>query len=332
MSMSSPPSSALDIEALVERKKLQRRLSFWRIIAVLIVLGLITTLIFSNTYLSSLIAGKGHIARVAVSGMIRDDRTQYELLAKLAKDPRVKAVILDVNSTGGTTTGGEGMYEAITKLRQKKPVVAVFGTVAASAAYIVGLATDRIVARGNTITGSVGVIFLYPEVSELLQKLGIKMNEIKSGPLKATPSPFSPANEASKDISREMVMDGQKWFLDLVTNRRKIDPQTVPGLVDGRVYSGRQAKTYKLIDQIGAEAEAVQWLEKEKKIETGLTIIDWKARKKDDIPSITGMIRALSGQNDAVLQKWLTLLASKTGLEQLQLDGLLSVWHPSDKR
>ena len=112
------------------------------------------------------------------------------------------------------------------------------GTVAASAAYIAGLATDHIVARGNTITGSVGVIFQWPEVSQLLDKLGVKMNEIKSGPLKANPSPFQPVDEAGKAAAEQMVAESQRWFVGLVASRRGIDTASVAGLEQGRVYSG----------------------------------------------------------------------------------------------
>ena len=168
------------------------------------------------------------------------------------------AVIFFINSPGGTTTGGEALFEGIRELAKVKPVVGQMGTVAASAAYITGLATDYIVARGNTITGSVGVIFQWPDVSQLLDKLGVKMNEIKSGPLKANPSPFQPVDEAGKAAAEQMVAESQRWFVGLVTSRRGIDTASIAGLEQGRVYSGREALTHKLIDQIGGEAEAVQ--------------------------------------------------------------------------
>ena len=145
-------------------------------------------------------------------------------------------------------------------LAQKKPVVAQFGTVAASAAYIAGLATDHIVARGNTITGSVGVIVQWPEVVQLLDKIGVKMNEVKSGPLKASPSPFEPLDDASRKVAEGMVNDGFKWFVGLVETRRSVKAADIPGLLDGRIFSGREALQVKLVDQIGGEEEAVKWL------------------------------------------------------------------------
>ena len=122
-----------------------------------------------------------HVARLTVTGVITDDRKTLELIDKVAKSDQVKAVIVDINSPGGTTTGGEAMYDAIRQLAEKKPVVAVCGTLATSAAYIIALATDRIFVYGNTITGSVGVIFQWAEVTDLLHTLGIKVEEVKSG-------------------------------------------------------------------------------------------------------------------------------------------------------
>ena len=182
-----------------------------------------------------------------------------------------------VNSPGGTTTGGEALFEALRELAKAKPVVAQFGTVAASAAYIAGLATDHIVARGNTITGSVGVIFQWAEVSQLLDKLGVKINEIKSGPLKANPSPFQPARRGRQGGSRA---DGG----GIATLVRRpggapgaaSTPRASPGLEQGRVFSGREALAYKLVDQIGGEAEAVKYLEEKRNVPKGLKVVDWK--------------------------------------------------------
>ena len=135
------------------------------------------------------------------------------LLRRLANaEPRQRRLVF-VNSPGGTTTGAEALYNEIRALAKKKPVVAQFGTVAASAAYITGLATDHIVARSNTITGSVGVIMQWPELSGLFEKIGVKMNEIKSGPLKgstiAVRADFTGGTPGHGRDDRE----GQRWFV-----------------------------------------------------------------------------------------------------------------------
>ena len=144
------------------------------------------------------------------------------------------------------------------------------GTLATSAAYIVALATDRIFVYGNTITGSVGVIFQWADVTELMHTLGVKVEEVKSGPLKAVPSPFEPADEKARALAEEMVQEAKRWFVDLVADRRKIDPRAVPGLTDGRVYSGRQAVALKLVDQIGDERAATSWLQQGARRPAGL--------------------------------------------------------------
>ncbi len=139
-----------------------------------------------------------HIARVTVSGIITDDRKMQELIERVGKADQVKAVILDIDSPGGTTTGGEAMYDAVRRLAEKKPVVAVCGTLATSAAYIVALATDRIFVYGNTITGSVGVIFQWADVTELLHTLGIKVEEVKSGPSEGRAEPLRADRRAGR--------------------------------------------------------------------------------------------------------------------------------------
>lgn len=318
---------SIDLDGALERRRLRRRLSGWRIAAILVGLTALLAL-FAR-------AGDGYgrsdeIARVSIEGLITDDRAQLELLETLGKDDRVKAVILAINSPGGTTTGGESLFGAIEQLKAKKPVVAVCGTMATSAAYMISLATDRIITRGNTITGSVGVIFQFPEVSGLLDKLGVKMYEIKSGPLKATPSPFQPPDAAGLALAEEMVKESQQWFNGLVADRRKISLAAVPGLTDGRIYSGRQALSLKLVDEIGGEREAVAWLTASKGIAAGLNIVDRKPEQEGAWgllganESFADRLAALAGLDLA------TQLDKNSVIQALQLDGLLSLWHGSE--
>src|SRR5262249_17463968 len=213
----------------LDRGRLRRRLSVWRVLAVLAGTLALGFLLFSTADRAGLFEQK-QIARVTIEGLITDDRDQIKLLKKLAESSKVAGVILFVNSPGGTTVGGEALFEALRELAKAKPLVAQFGTIATSAAYIAGLATDQIIARGNTITGSVGVIFQWPEFSQLLEKLGIKVNEIKSGPLKANPSPFQPLDEPGKEAAEKMVAESQRWFVNLVRSRRGIDTGSIAGL------------------------------------------------------------------------------------------------------
>jgi protease-4 len=205
-------------------------------------------------------------------------------------------------------------------------VVAVCGTLATSAAYIAALATDRIFVYGNTITGSVGVIFQWAEVTELLKTLGIKVEEVRSGPLKAVPSPFEPADEKARALTEEMVQEAKVWFIDLVSKRRNIDATSVPGLTEGRIYSGRQAVELKLVDAIGDEKVAMSWLAKERNVPAGLKVVDWKPAEES-----SGWFGWLSQAVGAVFGLSAERLAGLFGQisSTLKLDGLVSVWHPA---
>jgi protease IV len=243
----------------------------------------------------------------------------------------VAAVMLSINSGGGTTTGGEALFEAIRNVAKTKPVVAQFGTVAASAAYICGLAADHIVARGNSITGSVGVIFQWPEVSGLLDKVGVKMNEIKSGPLKATPSMFEPISPGGRQVAEQMVAESQTWFLSLVKARRGIDTASVPGLEQGRVFSGREAAKYKLVDTVGGEAEAIKWLETSRGVPVKLPVVDWRPARTDGSGLFKWMGAALAEIWGGAAGENAILSHIDTIRSRLALDGLVSVWQPHEK-
>ncbi|MEL6372449.1 MAG: signal peptide peptidase SppA [Pseudomonadota bacterium] len=323
---------SLRSEAVIDRRRLKRRLSTWRVIA--IIAGAIALMAVMAS--SGLVGGLGNrdqIARITISGIIQEDRTQLKMLRRLADAEHVKAVLVYVNSGGGTTTGGEALYEALREVSAKKPVVAQFGTVAASAAYIVGLSTDHIVARGNTITGSVGVIWQWAEFGQLLDKLGVKFNEIKSGPLKANPSPFQPINPEGRRVAEEMVADSQAWFLKLVKTRRKLDTASVPGLEEGRVYTGRTALRFKLIDQIGGQAEALAYLREKRDVPASAKLVDWKPRRPGGLGLAARMgaytrafLQGLLGENALPMGGLNSIVGAPSGLSDKRLDALKSVW------
>jgi protease IV len=321
---------SIETEAVLDRRALRRRLTAWRsafIVAGVVAVGALAYAMGAGESLTQ----QRQIARVSIEGMISEDRQQLRMLERLAKAPNVAAVMLSINSGGGTTTGGEALFEAIRGIAKQKPVVAQFGTVAASAAYICGLGADHIVARGNSITGSVGVIFQWPEVSGLLDKVGVKMNEIKSGPLKATPSMFEPISPGGRQVAEQMVAESQMWFLSLVKTRRGIDTAGVPGLEQGRVFSGREAVTFKLIDEIGGEAEAIKWLETKRGVPPKLRVVDWRPARADS----TGLLQWMGG---ALAEIWGGAAGENAMLAQIDtirsritLDGLVSVWQPHEK-
>ncbi len=324
---------SLETEAVLDRRRLRRSMSFWRAAAVLgvaIALGVVALVAAGADKPDGGLFERRQIARVAIEGMITENRDQLKLLRRIAQNDRVAAVILYVNSPGGTTTGGEALFEAIREISNKKPVVAQFGTIATSAAYIAGLATDQIIARGNTITGSVGVIFQWAEVSELLAKLGVKMNEVKSGPLKAEPSPFHPLGPAGRETTERMVADSMSWFRGLVAERRKLDTAVVPGLEQGRIFSGREALQLKLIDGIGGEREVLRYLIEKKGIGRELKVVDWKP-KADNRLGVFGMLGRAIGAAfgfGGLLERWFD---EDAGLLALRATGLVSIWQPSEK-
>lgn len=316
-----------EIDMLLDRRRLRRRLAIWRGLAVAGIVIALFVVAAAGDHLAGVLGNK-QIARVAFEGTIVENRDQLKLLKRVGEAGNVKAVLVFVNSPGGTTTGGEALFEALREVAKKKPVVAQFGTVAASAGYMVGLGADYIVSRANTITGSVGVLIQWPEVTQMLDKIGVKVNEVKSGPLKAVPSPFEPLNESGKEVTQSMIDEGFRWFLALVEKRRNIKPDDVPGLAQGRVFTGQEAVDLKLVDAIGGEDEAVAWLRAKHKIAKDAKVVDWKPSKSESF----GLLGALSALFDGVFSstQLAQLLGRDPSLSTLGLDGFVSVWHPSE--
>ncbi len=317
----------LRADYLVDRRRLKRSVGLWRALAIIVAISLIAVLTLQNDDIASAVGYRSHIARLDISGLIRQDSKRLKLLKDISESSSAKAVILRINSPGGTTVGGEALYTAVLELREKKPVVAVFSTVATSAAYMVGIASDHIVARGSTITGSVGVILQWAEVTDLLNKLGIQMEEVRSGPLKAIPSPFRPLNEEGRELTRQMVDESNKWFVGLVAKRRSLDPESVPGLTKGRIYSGREALKLKLIDQIGGEDEAIAWLEKNRDVPEKLKVIDWKTGDPGSLSLFRSAVRQVATWVGLPVTAVDSLLGPGSALDRVRLDGLVSVWH-----
>ncbi len=268
-------------DLILDRRNLKRSLNKWRGIAIGVLVAAFWGLITMNDRLSAYLGVSDQIARIEISGIILEDQARTKMLEKLAKDDGVKALLVKFNSPGGTTTGGEALYTELRTIAKTRPVVAVFGTMATSAAYMSGVAADHIVARGNSITGSVGVIMQWAEVSGLMEKLGVQMNEMKSGNLKAVPSPFVPLNEEGRALTQDMIDESHRWFVDLVVLRRNIKVDQIPGFMKGRIFSGRQALEFGLVDKIGGERQALEWLTKTKNIDEDLPVIDWASDAQD---------------------------------------------------
>lgn len=242
---------------LVERRRLRRRVGFWRLVAIaaLAVAGGVAAWKYAPR--------EPYVARHAVLGVIFEDGARDAMLREIARDERVLALVLRIDSPGGSVAGSEALYEALRTVAAEKPVVAVMGEVAASGGYIAALAADRIVARGGTVTGSIGVVAEYPNVAGLLDQIGVGVARVASAPLKAEPSPFREPTEEALAAQAEVIDDAYRWFLGLVAERRGLDAARARSLGDGRVYTGRQALEAGLIDALGGEEEALDWLSAE---------------------------------------------------------------------
>jgi protease IV len=307
-----------DIDHYINHLSLKKSLKRWRWIAV--ALGIIALIALFAQGGGNATRGD-HIARLRVDGLITGNDVQLGLIKDIAEDETAKALIVRIDSPGGTTSGSEAIYEALRDVSAKKPVVAVMDSIAASGGYITALGADRIYARQNTITGSIGVIFQYPDVSQLLSNIGVKMEEIKSADLKAEPSMFKPTSDNAREAARVLVLDGFDWFKGLVAERRKLDAGRVAILADGRVYSGRQAVREGLIDALGAEEEAQAWLESDKSIAKDLKIEDWLPPK----PWFEETFGASATDMTLNAIGFPGLAQANT---RARLDGLLVLWHP----
>ncbi len=321
----------LEADSLAERRRLKRRLRVWRIGAILLAAIAIVGgfAAFNEGSLSKLVISP-HIARVSVEGFIGDDRNQRKLLSDIAESDRVRGVILFINSPGGTTAGAEALYNSLRRVSEKKPVVAVFGTAATSAAYLAGLAADRIVARGNTITGSVGVILQYAEFSQLLQTLGVKVEEVRSGSLKAVPSPFSGPDPAGRALVEQLVAESRDWFVNIVTQRRSLNADDVEQVKTGRIYTGRQALSIGLIDEIGDEESALKWLREERGLPDTIKVIEREAEDSSGSFLINSALAAAGSVFGGAFERLTQLITEVRRLNQL--DGLISLWHPENQQ
>jgi protease-4 len=318
-------------DAIIDRRRLRRKLTFWRVFALAILAVAMFGLYFFNTGSDGLSSKSApHIAKVRVEGTIFENDELLKRLKDVEDSGAVKGVILSVDSPGGTTAGGEAIYEAVRKLAMKKPVVSQVGTLAASAGYMIASASDHIIARQSSIIGSIGVLFQYPDISQLLANLGVKVETIKSSPLKAEPNFFNPASEEAKAMIHRMIIDSYDWFVGLVQERRKFTHEQVLALADGSVFTGRQAVANKLIDELGGEDKALGWL-KTRGVDDKLPVVEWKPVEKSSL----GMLFSHSALK--MLAKYLGIPEESAGIlreltgDRMFLDGLVSVWHVDGK-
>ncbi len=323
---------SFDADTIVDRRRMRRKLTLWRVLAVLLAICALVAVgaalrqpgtgVFAGP-------GAGSIARVTITGLIRTDRERSEALERLGKS-RAKAVIVHINSPGGTTAGSEELYNSLSQLREQKPTVVVVDGLAASGGYIAALGADRIVALETSLVGSIGVLFQYPNVADLLKTIGVQIETIKSSPLKAAPSGYEPTSPEAKAAVEEIVMDTYAWFKEIVQKRRNLDEATLAKVSDGRVFTGRQGLALKLVDELGSEKTAIAWLAKEKNIDPKTPVRDFRLKDRfTDFPFLHTMaIAVLDGLGLGTFARRLEGLGAVQAIERLNLDGLLALWHP----
>jgi protease IV len=310
---------------LAERRILRRKLSYWRIAAVA---ALILGVAIAGLRLLGPDGSLGftpHIARLAIEGVITGDRETLKLIQKIEESKAAEAVLISIDSPGGTTSGAERLYDAIRHLSAKKPTVAVVGSMAASGGYVAALGTDRIVALGNALVGSIGVLVQYPNFGKLLDTVGVKMEDVKSSPLKASPNGYEPTSPEARAALAALVGDSFAWFKALVKERRNMTSEQLEAVADGRVFTGRQGMELHLVDRLGGEREGIEWLEQEKNVPKGLPVRDWKQeRTLERLGILSFSARAaeflglggLSGAFDR----------AANAAQERMLDGLVSIW------
>jgi protease-4 len=302
-----------EADLLVDRRRLKRQVSLWRLAAILVLLG---ASLAAAYHLGEPRWGRGHVGRFAVSGVITDDAARLRTLRELAEDGRVKALLLRIDSPGGTVVASEELHRQVRAIAERIPVVAVLGQTAASGGYMVALGADRIVAREGTVTGSIGVLMQTADVSGLLRKLGVSMEQIRSVPLKAVPNPLEPLTDEGRRAVREIIEDMHAMFVGMVAERRGLDADRALRVSDGRVYTGRQALPLGLVDELGGEDAALDWLARERGVPRDMPVRDIRVSRPGE------------GWRD-LSSRALSALTGKSYLpERLTIDGLVALWHP----
>jgi len=321
---------SLDSDVIVDRRRIRRKLTFWRVAAAVVAIAAIVAVGAIATGGRGSLTSGGSIARVNIEGLIRSDQERVEALERLEKS-QAEAVIVHINSPGGTTAGSEQLYDALVRLKAKKPLVVVVEGLAASGGYIAAISADHIIAQQSSLVGSIGVLFQFPNFTELLKTVGVKVEEVKSSPLKAAPNGFEPTSPEARAALDALVKDSYAWFRGLVKERRGMDDALLEKVADGRVFTGRQAVDLKLIDQLGDEKAAVAWLVAEKKIKSDLPVRDFKLSPR--FGDLTFLRTAASITLDALglgsVARQIEQAGVAQAVDRLGLDGMLALWRPA---
>src|ERR1700736_5076096 len=322
---------SLDSDVIVDRRRIRRKLTFWRVTAALVAIAAIAVVgVVVTPGGRGALTSSGSIARVNIEGLIRSDQGRVEALERL-ENSRAAAVIVHINSPGRPTAGSEPLYDALVRRKAKKPLAVVVEGLGASGGYITAIAADHIVAKQSSLVGSIGVLFQYPNFTELLKTVGVKVEEVKSSPLKAAPNGFEPTSPEARAALDALVKDSYAWFRGLVKERRGMDDALLEKVADGRVFTGRQSVDLRLIDQLGDEKTAVTWLVTQKGVKKDLPVRDFKLTPR--FGDLTFLRTAASVTLEALglgaIARQLEQAGVAQAVDRLSLDGMLALWHPA---
>jgi protease-4 len=320
---------SLDADTIVDRRRMRRKITFWRVSAIVVAVLAVVALAATFGPGRALLEPSSHVARIKIQGLIRGNQERVDALDRLSRSSAL-AVIVHVDTPGGTTAGSEQLFDSLRRLQQKKPMVVVVDGLAASGGYIAAIAADHIIALDTSLVGSIGVLFQYPNFTDVLKTIGIKVEEIKSSPLKAAPNGFEPTSPEARAAIASIVMDSYAWFKELVGARRRLDDAQLAKVADGRVFTGRQAVDLKLIDGLGNERDALAWLEKEEKVPAGTPVRDFSLQPRfSELSFLHVVVWTFNAMGLSAVAQRIEEWGALQAVERLNLDGLLALWHPA---
>ncbi|MCX7990473.1 MAG: signal peptide peptidase SppA [Proteobacteria bacterium] len=274
-------------------------------IAILVIIVLVVVITLADNYLGG---GYGKavsgdkIGVVEITGVIKSSDEVVKQLSEFGRDKKIKAIIVRIDSPGGAVAPSQEIYREIMKVRKEKPVIASIGTLGASGGYYIASAATKIVASEGSITGSIGVIIQFFNFQQLLGKIGVKGNVIKSGEYKDSGSPIRDMTKEERELIQGVIDDVHNQFVEAIVKGRGLKKDEVLKIADGRIITGRYAKELKLVDELGNLSDSVELAKRIAKIEGEPKLIYPKKKK-------IGFLEILNGlsENDASSKLYLLL-------------------------
>tara|TARA_B100000287_G_scaffold435639_1_gene505205 strand:+ start:2966 stop:3859 length:894 start_codon:yes stop_codon:yes gene_type:complete len=291
-------------DSLINYLKKRKRNAF-------IVLGIFLSLSIFLSLGNANFSKKSIIAKINLEGIINDKKEFIRLLEETAVDKNIKGLLVIINSPGGTFVSSKEVFDALERVSKEMPTTAYMREMGTSGAYLASLGVDKVFVNHGTITGSIGVILQTAELTSLLNKIGIDPIIIKSGKFKATPNPLEAFDFESQNYMEKIVVQLQEEFIDLVKKKRNLDKKSVEKIADGRIFTSKEALDLNLVDYVGNEMDAINWLKKEGDLDEFTEIIELNNKKS--------------------LFDFLKLSVIKNSLNHFKLNlnnGILAIWVP----